>query len=139
MENLPVRGAPRRRTIREKSPHKTAPPPRHRGCTKGKSCSWLASSSPFFLVMSSRMPATSVGRHFASPRQSPHFLYRFGSHGSTSHLVRPDRHQSASASASFPLLTLKAYSVRFSYHPRSYTMSREESQRTIIDCIKRVR
>ena len=41
-ESLPARGAPRRRTNRERSWRKTAPRPRRRRRTKGKSCSSLA-------------------------------------------------------------------------------------------------
>src|SRR3954463_12190363 len=42
MENLPARGAPRQRTNRERSWHKSAPRPRRRRRTKGKSYFLLA-------------------------------------------------------------------------------------------------
>src|SRR4030095_14456742 len=50
-ESLPVRGAPPRRTNLERSWRKTAPRPRRRDRTKGKSYSLLASPCHFSVEM----------------------------------------------------------------------------------------
>src|SRR5262249_33071192 len=76
MENLPVRDAPRQRMNREESWHKTAPPLRHHGCTKGKSCSLLASPYPFSVVASRPTPAT-LAPISAASRQKLAFLMPF--------------------------------------------------------------
>jgi hypothetical protein len=57
----PVRGAPRRRTNRERSWRKTALRPRRRDRTKGKSCSLLASPCHFSIETSHPRPESNGG------------------------------------------------------------------------------
>src|SRR5207247_2375879 len=74
MENLLVRGATRQRMNRERSWHKTALRPRRRHCTKGKSCSLLASPYHFSLIVSSPMAATVARTTFPSLRHEIRIL-----------------------------------------------------------------
>src|SRR4051794_27623708 len=77
MGSLPVRGAPRRRTNRERSWRKTAPPPRRRGRTKGRPCSLQAWSCPFSILVSHRAPE-SCRRPFRPLEKGPQHELQLG-------------------------------------------------------------